>query len=181
MGANNQDKRRARKKARVARAKKAEARKASLPTVQVRPCNGCTACCSVFGVHEIEKQPWTDCQHQIETGCAVYQDRPAMCKSFYCLWQTGLGETFDRPDSIGVIFAPTNGKTPFTGEMEVQAYELHEGAALLSKPATIISRLVSKGALVIVHTHGGAKYRLMGPEKKVADAAAFFRKKTPTP
>jgi len=170
MGRNNQAKRKAKKKT------KAKTSPKRLPQISVRPCNGCTACCAVFGVETIEKQPWERCEHQVPRGCSIYTERPKMCQTFYCLWQSGLGEEDERPDNFGLILAPTKGKTEFTGEQEIQAYEMWENAANQSKPSNMLQRLARKGALVILHTYGGKTYKLMGPEQKVAQASAFFRR-----
>lgn len=50
-----------------------------------RSCDGCTLCCKLMGIPELEKQPGNWCRHcQIGTGCAVYADRPQTCRGFMC-------------------------------------------------------------------------------------------------
>lgn len=162
MGKNNQEKRKAKKKIKLAKRKK-------LPIAsQVRPCDGCTECCSVFGVEEIDKEPWVPCDHLSHEGCGIYTTRPKYCRSFYCLWQNGMGGASDRPDRLGVIFAPTNGKTEFTRQQEIQAYEVEPGA--FNKPQVVLlsQRFVDRGKLVIGHTYDGESLRFMGPADKVA-------------
>ena len=173
MGKNNQAKRKAKK-----RLKLAKERRRKLPIVRqnVRPCDGCTACCSVFGVHAIDKQPFTDCEHAVEGGCGIYETRPAKCKEFYCLWQSEVVPLMAKPDKIGVIFAPTNGKTEFTGQHELQAYEVWEGAFDTAAAVEAARILIRNGRLIIGHTYGGKKFRFMGPDSKIAKARSWVER-----
>jgi len=75
-----------------------------------RSCQGCTMCCKIMGIPEIDKAPWQWCKHcDIGVGCKIYDERPSVCRSFYCryLLHETLGEhwkpsvskmllTFDR-------------------------------------------------------------------------------------
>ena len=170
MGKNNKEKRKAKKK-------KKDAQRRRLPLAsKVRPCDGCTECCAVFGVEEIDKEPWVPCDHLTHEGCGIYTTRPKHCRGFYCLWQTGMGAQSDRPDRLGVIFAPTNGKTEFTKQQEIQAYEIEPGAFDKPQAVMLSQRFVDKGKLVIGHTHGGGSYRFMGPSDKVSKARRWAEK-----
>lgn len=171
MGRNNQERRKAKKAAREKSARR------SLPVVQaVRPCDGCTVCCTVFGVEEINKPAWDTCPSLNERGCSIYDTRPKHCRGFYCLYQHGMGSAMDRPDKLGVVFAPTNGKTEFTGQEEVQAYEVVPGAFSRGDVVRLAQTFVNKGMLVIGHVYGGGKLRFMGPPDKVAKAERWGRK-----
>lgn len=173
MGRNNKERRKAKKAEKTA---KANLRK-TLPVVQaVRPCDGCTVCCTVFGVEEINKPAWDSCPSLNERGCSIYETRPRHCRGFYCLYQHGIGTAMDRPDKLGVVFAPTNGKTEFTGQEEVQAYEVVPGAFARGDVVRLAQTFVDKGMLVIGHVHGGGKLRFMGPPDKVAKAERWGRK-----
>ena len=164
MGRNNRERRKAKK------ATQAKPRR-SLPVVQaVRPCDGCTVCCSVFGVEEIDKSPWVTCAHLNERGCGIYATRPGHCHGFYCLYQHGMGTSMDRPDKLGVVFAPTNGKTDFTGEEEIQAYEAVPLAFNKPEVVRLAKAFGDKGKLVIGHCYGGQEFRFVGPPDKIAKA-----------
>lgn len=78
----------------------------SLPVLQSRECGECAACCSILGVHEIDKPKNTPCPHQTGKGCSVYENRPNSCRTYQCLWQAGAieGDERRRPDNFGVIF-----------------------------------------------------------------------------
>ena len=138
---------------------------------QPRKCNGCTVCCTVFGVDELDKQPWTDCEHRCEEGCGIYESRPKLCKTFYCLWQTGLGDMEHRPDHLKVVFAATNGILRATGQREIQAYEAEPGAFDTAPFLILVQRLRRNGALIIGHVYDSPnEKRLMGNPAKVAQA-----------
>lgn len=142
-----------------------------LPVLQAkRPCAGCTACCSVLGVAPLDKQPFEPCKHCVETGCGIYETRPKICGEFDCLWQGGTGEEQDRPDRLGVIFAPTNGPVDFTGQIEIQAYEVVPNAFASPRVVAVAKLFTAHGLLVIGHVHGGGRFRFMGPADKIAKA-----------
>jgi hypothetical protein len=170
VGKNNKEKRKAKKKVK-------DSKRRSLPVAtQTRPCDGCTECCSVFGVDEIEKDPWIPCDQLSHEGCSIYETRPKQCRGFHCLWQSGVGTQDDRPDRLGVIYAATNGRTDFTRQQEIQAYEIEPGAFDEPRVVKLSQRFVDKGRLVIGHTYEGETFRFMGPPKKVAKAEKWAEK-----
>jgi hypothetical protein len=71
-----------------------------------RDCGSCTVCCTVLLIDkpEIQKLPGTTCRHCVGGGCAVYETRPPVCRSYYCAWRTVdiFGEDW-RPDMSGVF------------------------------------------------------------------------------
>jgi len=72
-----------------------------------RTCGPCTVCCTLQGVKEglsIPKPAGVQCPHVCKTGCSIYEKRPTECQEFACLWLQGLGEVWDRPDLLGVMF-----------------------------------------------------------------------------
>ena len=71
-----------------------------------RDCGDCTVCCTVMTINkpEIQKQSGVTCRHCKETGCAIYDSRPPICRAWFCAWRTV--EIFDdswRPDRSGVM------------------------------------------------------------------------------
>lgn len=71
-----------------------------------RDCGGCTVCCTVMTINkpEIQKESGIPCRHCKQTGCAIYDSRPPVCRSWYCAWRTV--DIFDadwRPDKSGVM------------------------------------------------------------------------------
>ena len=77
-----------------------------------RGCDGCTLCCKVLGVQEIEKPSETLCVHcELGMGCKIYQTRPQECIDFTCgyLLEPNLGPEW-KPDVSGIVLR-TLGRT----------------------------------------------------------------------
>lgn len=76
-------------------------------------CDGCTACCKVMHVRELNKPAHQWCPHcKIGTGCGAYDTRPESCKVFECIWlQTQRGQKplahELRPDISHVVLTTT--------------------------------------------------------------------------
>jgi hypothetical protein len=52
-----------------------------------RICGGCTLCCKLLPVSEIDKPGYQRCQHQRHgKGCAIYPTRPFSCRFWSCAW-----------------------------------------------------------------------------------------------
>lgn len=87
-----------------------------------RTCEGCTACCTTFGVEAIGKERGVPCSHAASgQGCDRYETRPDACRGFVCLWLANALPDEARPDRSGIIldrsrrdglFARTTGVRP---------------------------------------------------------------------
>lgn len=150
-------------------------KKKSLPVVNVRPCNGCSTCCSVLGVRPLNKDPFVRCEHIVDAGCGIYGTaaRPKICGEFYCLWQHQLGTEEDRPDKLGAVFSKTNGPTEFTGQYEIMVWEAVPDALSNPRVVALAQGFADRGFLVIAHVFGGKQFRFLGPTSKVALAQAW--------
>jgi hypothetical protein len=52
-----------------------------------RTCGSCAMCCKLHHIPELEKPVGVWCRHVVRgRGCGIYDDRPASCRSFFCLW-----------------------------------------------------------------------------------------------
>ena len=72
-----------------------------------RNCSGCTRCCELLSVAELDKPPMVACKHGVEArGCRIYRDRPAECRQFYCgyLLDPALDERW-KPSRAKLIVA----------------------------------------------------------------------------
>jgi hypothetical protein len=59
----------------------------SAPNAAGRSCAGCTMCCRIFGIPELEKPKHQWCSHcEVGVGCKIYERRPASCRDFVCGW-----------------------------------------------------------------------------------------------
>ena len=68
-----------------------------------RACGDCTECCTTMGVHEIKKPPGKPCWHLVGRGCGIYETRPASCKSYECLWLSGITPDGWQPKKYGIV------------------------------------------------------------------------------
>ncbi len=82
--------------------------------VEGRACGTCTVCCTYLKINqppELVKIGLKPCDHILEPGpdgytgggCGIYDDRPAVCQNYSCLWLYGYGDETDRPDRCGVL------------------------------------------------------------------------------
>ncbi len=72
-----------------------------------RQCGDCGLCCKLLAVDEIGKPPHQWCTHFAPgTGCTIYDERPAACATFKCLWlrQEELGEEWKPKRSHFVLY-----------------------------------------------------------------------------
>lgn len=114
---------------------------------QTRSCDGCTQCCTVFGVTELNKPNFTRCGHETESdGCTIYKDRPRSCRRFTCLWAMGMLPQEDSPDKLGVIFSPTRDEHGAC----IAVGEVRPGAIQQTRAKTIAQRVSVIGRLYLL-------------------------------
>ncbi len=81
---------------------------AEVKPVQVRSCDGCTMCCKLLSIKELEKPRLQWCVHcDIGVGCKIYEQRPAECRNFYCgyLMDAKLGDHW-KPSRSKMVIVP---------------------------------------------------------------------------
>lgn len=74
-------------------------------TLRPKSCGPCGLCCKVFAVEELAKPMGVMCAHRSKaSGCGIYTDRPASCRSFECVWlmDAEMPHRF-RPDQTQVV------------------------------------------------------------------------------
>ena len=77
-------------------------------------CDGCTACCKVLKIRELNKPGNTWCQHcKLGEGCGIYETRPESCRVYECIWlqtqKMARPIAFElRPDKSRVVIGTTN-------------------------------------------------------------------------
>lgn len=79
-----------------------------------RECGGCTVCCTVLPIEtpELRKVPGVACQHCADSGCAIYETRFPICRTYFCGWHSvPLGPEW-RPDQSGVLISSLNDGLP---------------------------------------------------------------------
>ena len=71
--------------------------------VEGRSCKGCTLCCKVLAISELEKPRATWCTHcDVTAGCKIHGAHPAECRDFYCGYLTNA--------ALDERWAPTRSK-----------------------------------------------------------------------
>lgn len=77
------------------------------PPAQGRECGACVACCEVLDINAptLKKPAGQLCVNCTGAGCAIYEQRPKICATWFCAWRRvpALPEEL-RPDKIGVMF-----------------------------------------------------------------------------
>ena len=70
-----------------------------------RQCGNCTLCCKVMAIEELAKPANAWCPHcKPRRGCLIYDDRPAECRSFSCVWLVNdLLEEHWRPNKSKLV------------------------------------------------------------------------------
>ena len=146
------------------------------PSQSDRPCGECTVCCVVplIDTPEFKKPEGQACPNCTGAGCAVYDSRPAVCRTFNCAWKriaTMPPET--RPDRLGVMFTVER-RLPTLNLFE----HLYFVAVAVSDPAALDAPLArdalfmfSGGVLPVFVSWAGTK-TLVHPEPAQADAIA---------
>ncbi len=92
----------------------------ALHLVDGRVCGACNVCCVVPKIDEpaLQKLPGCRCPHALSDGsCAIYDERPQTCRSFYCGWR--LLDWIDerlRPDQSGIFIRLTGDKSLVAGK-----------------------------------------------------------------
>jgi hypothetical protein len=104
---------------------------------------------AVEGEARFNKPAGTPCQHLIQIGCAIYADRPPVCRRFECAWISApnLPEAL-RPDRSGVLFC-TNDNPRGEGYV-VFAYEMRPGAVDAPLPQWLIEQVSTELPVLIV-------------------------------
>jgi len=75
-----------------------------------RTCGTCNACCVHLGIDELQKPRGTPCKHLCRAGttkqCGIYEQRPATCAAFACMWRMGFGPSQLKPSLSGLLITP---------------------------------------------------------------------------
>jgi hypothetical protein len=117
-------------------------------------------------VPALDKPNYKTCEHLCAKGCAIYEQRPQVCRTWSCMWLLGYidGDERRRPDRLGLIF--TWSDRPDGGKLLV-AWEVWKDAAQKLPGAHLISRIAGKYPMFIKQ-HGTADAILTGPKAVVS-------------
>src|SRR5215475_5577523 len=78
------------------------------PPLADKPCGDCIACCvvPVIDTPELKKPEGEVCPNCTGHGCAIYDTRPEVCRTFNCAWKRIASMPLEtRPDKLGVMIS----------------------------------------------------------------------------
>lgn len=93
----------------------------TLAAIPGRECDGCTLCCNLLAVPAIDKPQGQWCQHCApDKGCAIYRDRPGVCRAWNCGWRIWqwLGEEW-HPLRSKIVINPNVSPDPDHSAIDV--------------------------------------------------------------
>lgn len=138
-----------------------------------RQCGDCVACCRILKIDtpELQKPAGVLCPHSTGKGCGIYEQRPAQCRTWYCLYRRidALPEAA-RPDRCGVVFS-LGQKLPPTEPFErlfIVARAIDSEKDFEHPMALAALRMfVNEGSLPVYRSFGGTKH-IIFPRAEVA-------------
>jgi len=144
------------------------------PSHADRPCGDCIACCvlPLIDTPELHKPEGQVCPNCTGKGCAIYDRRPEVCRTFNCAWKripSMPPET--RPDRLGVMFTLERHLPPRNVFECLYFVGVATGdpSALQSPAAKDALAMLSESMLPVFVSAGGIK-TLVHPEPMLADA-----------
>jgi hypothetical protein len=75
-----------------------------------RTCSGCTLCCSLLGIVELQKPVFKICKYcVIGKGCKIYDIKPATCTDFLCSYRISANvPEYWNPKICGMVLHKEN-------------------------------------------------------------------------
>lgn len=140
----------------------------------VRPCGGCTRCCTNMAIEELDKPIDVDCTYlHPDGGCGRYETRPQSCREFECLWRKGLGTRYLRPDKSDVMYCTTSNGSALVGFVTPG----RPGAWKRGESHEVVKWHVKNGVPVFI-VDQGKRYTLMPNKSHMTDAELEAMKST---
>ena len=139
-----------------------------------RKCDGCTVCCHVVGVRELNKPYFQDCKHQCKEGCAIYAQRPRSCHEYICGWRGGIIDG-ERPDKQGFVV-----NLNLVGIFEV--WEAWKGACDTEENKAAITKIAQQNGDVLFSRygqHGVLRWWLSGEYEQGKEGKAWRMRHVP--
>ena len=74
--------------------------------INEKGCDGCTLCCELLPVPQLQKPESTLCGFcKVKEGCSIHKSRPPVCRSFDCVYIQKQDMDLElRPDNCRVMF-----------------------------------------------------------------------------
>ncbi|MFC1663331.1 YkgJ family cysteine cluster protein [Patescibacteria group bacterium] len=126
-----------------------------------RTCGKCNACCKTYSVPGMSRDSSGWCQHcDIGRGCAIYEERPEVCRYFTCAWLNGTGDESWRPDRFGVMIDVQDVRVGGRVVGVLHLWEIVVGGLEKDVIKEMAELHLAKGFIVVKHTPAmGLLYR----------------------
>ena len=124
------------------------------PAIADRACDDCVACCQVLNIDapELVKPANQMCPHCTGQGCAIYDTRPQVCRTWDCVWRRIESMPLEtRPDHLGVLFTIDRQADPQSvfDRLYFVARAVDEPEALKKQPTLDAAAMLAHGPLPI--------------------------------
>jgi hypothetical protein len=123
-----------------------------------RGCGDCHVCCQhlIVDSTDFTKPAGPLCRHcRPEAGCAIYVDRPQVCRDFHCSWRRLPLDDEWRPDRCGILLI-AEPEDPARGIKEGLKFHFFDGLGPVFWPPFIefAAALLSAGKAIYVSVPG---------------------------
>jgi len=141
--------------------------------VEGRGCGSCIGCCSIYQIRALQKPKYTLCKYCSGSSCAIYDDRPDECRTFYCLWRRiAVMPEHARPDKIGIVFTyeiDSPPPTPFK-KRYIIGRAIHD-PTVFDKPLAraAVNMFIREGSLPVFIAHP-LETKMIYPDPHFSDA-----------
>jgi hypothetical protein len=139
-----------------------------------RTCGDCVACCRILEIDTAELKKSADvlCTHCTGKSCGIYETRPPVCQSWYCLWRRidAMPEAA-RPDLCNVVSSIHRHEPPRSPfeKLYIVARAINS-AEDLKHPIAVsaVEMFIRQGSLPVWVSFGGTKF-IVYPSKQVRE------------
>lgn len=115
-----------------------------------RSCGDCVACCTSLEITDValNKRAGLPCPHcTASPGCAIYQSRPQVCRTFHCAWRSmpALDESW-RPDLSGAMILQVSSPPGWRNSIAVLVMLIAPLHGIdVGRVAGLVTGLIAKG------------------------------------
>lgn len=143
------------------------------PLVDGRECGDCVACCihTQIDTPELVKPLGQACRHCTNTGCAIYETRFPVCRSWQCLWKHvgALPDEF-RPDLCGLMIVLDQQESPqnLFCQLCIRIMVIDAGKVDANPQSGAVVDMFCQGDLPVWVDDGSGDLVLLHPAERIA-------------
>lgn len=121
--------------------------------IEGRECGDCAICCEVLAIDEqqLNKPAGQICQHRAKQGCGIYEQRPNICRQWFCMWRWFPFANNVRPDKSNILISYEN--HPQLQHKIIIVRDLSDDGSALQQPGFehIVQSMLEQGLEVWCH------------------------------